>query len=312
MLLCRKINKGYGFMKNELSKLNDPLVGLPMLTPFNDKDEVDYDFAQYNIEKWNKTDADIIIVGTASGEESFLNEAEKLKLLSVVSDSIGEGKVSCAGIDSPSIKETLRLANEYEKAGASLLRIRYPRKESVINEYFNDVLKHSPLPVLLMHQGDPLNFGVAPKPVANPQLLGEIASMDNVFGYVTEHDMRFESTVRNYVPENKKFWICNGSMILLGTLIGCNGTTTAFANIWPNAMKNLLKMGIEGKYNEAKNLQRKVKEIDNLMLPFIASGIKYCLKEMGYKGMVPRKPITKLPKNIQMEISKKLADAKLI
>ena len=96
-------------MKNELSKLNDPLVGLPMLTPFNENDEVDYDFAQYNIEKWNKTDADIIIVGTASGEESYLNESEKLKLLSVVSDSVGEGKVSCAGIDSPSIKETLRL-----------------------------------------------------------------------------------------------------------------------------------------------------------------------------------------------------------
>ena len=99
-----------------------------------------------------------------------------------------------------------------------------------------------------MHQGEPLNFGVAPKPVASPEVLGEIASMDNVFGYVTEHDMRFESTVRKYVPSDKRFWICNGSMILLGTLIGCNGTTTAFSNIWPDAMKELLKLGIDGKY----------------------------------------------------------------
>ena len=84
------------------------------------------------------------------------------------------------------------------------------------------------------------------KPVSSPEVLGSIASMDNVFGYVTEHDMRFESTVRNYVPENKRFWICNGSMILLGTLIGCNGTTTAFSNIWPDALKELLNICLVG------------------------------------------------------------------
>ena len=68
-----------------------------------------------------------------------------------------------------------------------------------------------------------------------------------------------------------------------------NGTTTAFSNIWPDALKKLLKLGMQGKYNEAKQLQDQVKEIDNLMLPFPATGIKYCLELMGYKGMVARK-----------------------
>ena len=311
MLLHRKINKGPN-MKNLLSDLKDPLVGLPMLTPFDDNDQVDYSYAEFNIEKWNKTKADIFIIGTASGEELYLSEDEKIKLVSTVSEAMNKDKITCAGIDNPSISETLRLAENYEKSGASLLRIRYPRNESTIRQYFKEVLKFSPLPVLLMHQGEPLNFGVAPKPVASPEVLGEIASMNNVFGYVTEHDMRFESTVRKYVPSDKRFWICNGSMILLGTLIGCNGTTTAFSNIWPDAMKELLKLGIDGKYNEAKQLQDQVKEIDNLMLPFLATGIKYCLKEMGYKGMVPRKPSKTLPEEIQLKIKEKLIEANLI
>jgi len=46
-------------MNKLISQLKDPLVGLPMLTPFNDKDQVDYSFAEYNVEKWNKTNADI-------------------------------------------------------------------------------------------------------------------------------------------------------------------------------------------------------------------------------------------------------------
>ena len=299
-------------MKNLLSNLKDPLVGLPMLTPFDEKDKVDYSSAVHNVEKWNKTKADIFIIGTASGEELYLSEDEKVNLVSTISGSLEKGKVVCAGIDNPSISETLRLAENYEKSGAKLLRIRYPRNEATLREYFKEVLKFSPLPVLLMHQGEPLNFGVAPKPVSSPQMLGEIASMDNVFGYVTEHDMRFESTVRKHVPSDRRFWICNGSMILLGTLIGCNGTTTAFSNIWPDAMKKLLKLGMEGKYNEAKQLQDQVKEIDNLMLPFLATGIKYCLELMGYKGMVARKPRAVLPDEIKLKIKNKLIEVKLV
>ena len=299
-------------MNNLLYNLKDPLVGLPMLTPFDEKDKVDYSSAVYNVEKWNKTKADIFIIGTASGEELYLSEDEKVNLVSTISGSLEKGKVVCAGIDNPSISETLRLAENYEKSGAKLLRIRYPRNESTLREYFKEVLKFSPLPVLLMHQGEPLNFGVAPKPVSSPQMLGEIASMDNVFGYVTEHDMRFESTVRKHVPSDRRFWICNGSMILLGTLIGCNGTTTAFSNIWPDALKKLLKLGMQGKYNEAKQLQDQVKEIDNLMLPFLATGIKYCLELMGYKGMVARKPRAVLPDEIKLKIKNKLIEVRLV
>ena len=39
-------------MANDLKSLFDPLVGLPMVTPFNENDEVDYDSAEFNIGKW--------------------------------------------------------------------------------------------------------------------------------------------------------------------------------------------------------------------------------------------------------------------
>ena len=77
-------------------------------------------------------------------------------------------------------------------------------------------------------------------------------------------------------------------------------------------MKDLLKMGIDGEYVAAKDLQEKVKDIDNLMLPFIANGIKFCLKLMGYKGMAPRKPYVEIPDGSKNLIENKLRDAKLI
>ena len=292
--------------------LPDPLVGLPMVTPFDKNGDLDLDAADFNLDKWKKTEADIFIIGTASGEELLMSEDEKVALLDRISNSLPDNKISAAGIDNPSPKETLRLADRYAQSGASLLRIRYPRDEQFIRSYFSEVLKHTPLPVLLMHQGEPLNFGVAPKPVSDPETLGSIASMDNVFGYVTEHDMRFESTVRKYVPENKRFWICNGSMILLGALIGCNGTTTAFSNIWPDALKELLKIGINGDFEKGKILQNQIKDIDNLMLPYLYSGIKYCLSLMGFKGMNSRDQGINIPSDIKYRISESLETANLI
>ena len=292
--------------------LQDPLVGLPMVTPFSLNGELDLDAADFNLDKWKKTGVDIFIIGTASGEELLMSEDEKINLLDRISNSLTDNKISAAGIDNPSPKETLRLAERYAQSGASLLRIRYPRNEKSIESYFTEVLKHTPLPVLLMHQGEPLNFGVAPKPVSSPEVLGSIASMDNVFGYVTEHDMRFESTVRKYVPENKRFWICNGSMILLGTLIGCNGTTTAFSNIWPDALKELLNIGISGDYEKGKILQKQIKDIDNLMLPFLYSGIKYCLSLMGFRGMNCRDQSINIPSDIKYKISESLEAVNLI
>ena len=48
------------------------------------------------------------------------------------------------------------------------------------------------------------------------------------------------------------------------------------------------------------------------MLPFIANGIKFCLKLMGYKGMSPRKPYVEIPEGVKGQIENKLRDAKLI
>ena len=112
---------------------------------------------------------------------------------------------------------------------------------------------------------------------------------------MTDHDMRFEAQVRRHVPAEKRFWICNGSMILSGTLIGCNGTTTAFSNIWPAALQELLELGIAGRYAEAQALQEKVRLIDEIMLPHLAAGIKAALKLLGFAGMVPRKPTAEMP-----------------
>ena len=136
--------------------------------------------------------------------------------------------------------------------------------------------------------------------------------MERVYGYVIDHDLRFEARVRRYVPADKRFWICNGSMILSGTLIGCNGTTTAFANIWPEALHELLLLGMEGRYDQGEALQEKIRKIDEIMLPYLAAGIKACLGLMGFEGMTPRRPTKPMPTAELQRLEQAMRQARLI
>lgn len=291
---------------------SDPIVAVPMVTPFDAQDQVDYAAAQRNVERWSATTLTGFIVGTQSGEEFYLSSEERLRLSRVVADALEGNRFLIGGIDCPSVTETIRRAEAFADVGAEAVRIRFPRNPSIVESYFAQVIPRCPVPILLMHQSAPERFGAAGAPAASPEVLGQVAQADGVFGYVTDHDMRFEARVRRYIPAEKRFWICNGSMILSGTLIGCNGTTTAFANLWPAALSELLELGMTGRYDEAQALQDKVRKIDEIMLPHLAAGIKAALELLGFEGMIPRQPTAPMPASEVRFLEQAMRDAGLL
>ena len=181
----------------------------------------------------------------------------------------------------------------------------------MVEPYFAEVLPRCPLPVILMHQCNPELFGIAGEPAANPELIGAVSEMDGVFGYTTDHDIRFESRVRLFVPKNRRFWICNGSLALTGAFIGCNGITTAFSNVWPDALHKILSLGMAGRFEEARDLQRQVQEIDAVMLPYKTAGIKTAINLLGYKGTQPRRPNPRTPKDVVQQLRKVMENTDL-
>lgn len=291
---------------------SDPIVNIPIAVPFDEADRVDHDALSLNVERWMKTPATGFLVGSQTGEEWFLSEDEKLAVARTVGQTLSEQQVLLGGIDCPSVTETLRRADAFAEAGAEMVRIRFPRGESTVESYFKQVLAKCPVPVLLMHQPEPASFGLAGRPAASPEVLAAMTNMDNVFGYVTDHDLRFEVRVHDLVSPEKRFWICNGSIILQGTLIGCNGTTTAFSNIWPEALHTLLKLGMAGRYEEAQPLQQQIRKIDAIILPWLAAGVKASLKLLGFEGMVPRNPVAPMPPEEIAKLEAAMRDAGLL
>ncbi|MDP6554588.1 MAG: dihydrodipicolinate synthase family protein, partial [Pirellulaceae bacterium] len=183
---------------------SDPIINAPLVTPFDSADRVDLDAVARNVQRWLETPLDGFLVGSVTGEELFLSEDEKLAIARTVGQTLDGNRYLMGGIDCPSVTETLRRAEAFANVGAELVRIRLPRCESTVAVYFEQVLPRCPVPVLLMHQSIPERFGLAGPPAATPEVIGRVAGMDNVFGYVTDHDVRFEARVRWHVPADRR------------------------------------------------------------------------------------------------------------
>ena len=293
-------------MRADVEGLTDPLIVAPTPTPFDAEDRVDRDALARNIERWNRTSLSGFVLGTANGEELSLSDAEKLRIVRVVSEVRAQDRIVIAGIDTPASTYALDLADDYADAGADMVRVRIPRQggDEAALRYFGDVCSRSPLPVVVIHQ---TFTGV---PAASPGVISEICSHDNVFGYITDHDIRFEGRVALTFPQDKRFWICNGGLLLAGAAMGANGACMWLGNIAPELCGGIMASGLDGSFMEVRPLQRTATMLDMVINRYGVAGVKCALNLMGFEGMTPRAPLTPVSEDGEAEIADALRRAR--
>ena len=294
-------------MRDDITGLPDPLIVAPTPTPFDSDDRVDTDALSRNIQRWNQTALSGFVLGTANGEELSLSDDEKTQIVSVVAQASARDRITIAGIDTPSTTYALDLAERYAKEGADMIRVRAPRQadDAAVLRYFDHVSSRSPLMLIVIHQ---TFTGV---PAASPEVFSEICSHDNVFGYITDHDIRFESRVALSFPRDKRFWICNGGLLLAGAVMGATGACMWLGNIAPALCKEIMASRLSGDFASALPSQRAATTLDMVINRYGVAGVKCALALMGFEGMAPRSPIAPVSAPAESQIADALQQAGL-
>lgn len=269
----------------------DPIVVAPSPTPFRDDDSVDYQSIERNIVRWLDTPLSGFVLNSENGEESFLSEEERLEIVRTVNRVRDGKKFIIGGIDSPSVTESLRMADALVEAGADVLRVRVPRLTSNVSGYFERVVPRAPAPVMVNHQMAPGTFLSSCSSIGVPaELLGDIVSMDNVFGYIMSDNLRFESRVRLLLPPNKRFWVCSASLLLPGASAGANGACMMLGNVAPHECGEILRLAMAGNLSDAQTIQTRILEADWQIISHGAAGLKAALDILGFEVGAPRAP----------------------
>ena len=270
---------------------NNPIVVAPSPTPFNVDDCVDHAAIERNVQKWLKTTLSGFVLNSENGEELFLSESERLDIVRTVNNARCGEKFIIGGVDSSSVTDSIRTAESLVDAGAEMIRMRIPRLTADISGYFAQIVPRVPVPVLIIHQMAPGTFAAGDAPIgAEPEVIGDLVDIDNVFGYVASGNVRFETRVRQFVTTDKPFWVCNGSLLLTLSVIGCNGACLMFGNIAPDECHGIISSVMRGDLATAQEIQSRCIEADYQILSRGPTGIKAALDILGYEGGPPRLP----------------------
>jgi 4-hydroxy-2-oxoglutarate aldolase len=268
----------------------------PIVTPFNEMEEIDYLKMAHNLDRWGKTDLDGIVVLGTNGEFAYLSTEEKIQLIKFAANNFNPGKKIIAGTGCETTRDTIALCIEAAEAGAHAVLVLPPHyykgsmNEEVLYSHYIETADNSPVPLMIYNM--PKNTGIN-LPVG---LVARLSQHPNIAGIkdTAGNIVQLAELVRDTADDFCVF-AGNAGYLLPALAIGVKGGTLAAANILPEMCCNLVELFNSGKLEEAKELQLRILEPNYLVTGrFGIPALKTALDMLGYQGGLPRRPLKPL------------------
>ncbi|NBJ02082.1 4-hydroxy-tetrahydrodipicolinate synthase [Lachnospiraceae bacterium] len=231
---------------------------LPLITPYDGNEEVNYDAYAELIEYLIQNDqCDSFIVTGTTGEASLLTFEERVKLMKTAVKTADGRKPVIAGTGCASTKETIALTKEAEKLGIKTCLIvcpfyNKPTQQGIYN-HFKAIAESTSCDIMLYNI--PIFVGVN----MEAETVGKLAEFKNIVGVKDEAGINptqvtdFFLATKDIDPD---FAIYNGDdVMLLPTIVqGAMGLVSGGAHIFGHEIRSIFQCYAEGKNEEAKEL----------------------------------------------------------
>lgn len=231
---------------------------LPLITPYNESEEVDYDKYSELIEYLIQKDlCDSFIVTGTTGEASLLSFEERVKLMETAVKAANGRKPVIAGTGCASTKETIALTKEAERLGIGLTMVvcpfyNKPTQEGIYNHYAR-LAENTNIDILLYNI--PIFVGIN----MEAETVRRLASFDNIIGIKDEAGIN-PTQVTDYFLATKDvdpdFVVFNGDdIMLLPTIVqGAMGLVSGGAHIFGHEIRAIFEAFDKGENEKAKEL----------------------------------------------------------
>jgi 4-hydroxy-tetrahydrodipicolinate synthase len=255
---------------------------VPLITPFKDTGEVDYDAYARLVELQITSGSHGIVVNGTTAEPSVLTVAERKKVLEIAIEVTRARLPVMAATGSQSFDESCALTEHAESAGAAAVLIvtpyyiRPPQRGLVV--FYNELGRRTRLPMLIYHipgrAAVSLTIDTLAEIVAaTPHLVG-IKHAATDLGLVTE-------ALRQIGP-NFRIFVGLEELSLPMLALGACGMVNAVSNIAPKQVSRLYDAVAEGDLTLARRLHSEMFELNRAV--FYDTNpipIKYMAKRLG-------------------------------
>jgi len=283
----------------------------PMITPFTEKGDVDYDAFAFNVEKWNKTELAGYLVLGSNGETAYLNEEEKEQLIKITVETAAKDKFLVVGSGLESVSETIKLTNKAAKYGIHSALVLTPSyygdrmTSAALVDFFTRVADSVDIPIMLynvpMYTHVDIKADAVEKLSRHPNIIGMKDS---------KGDVPQLATFKRVTPELWNLMTGTANAWYPALTLGIRAGILALANILPNECVQVKKLFDAGKWEEARALYQRVFPVNTAVSArYHVAGLKHAATLLGYRGGYVRCPLEQLSEPDKAGVAKVLEAA---
>jgi len=263
-----------------------------MVTPFNEKGEVDYEQAKKLAIALLSSGSNGLVVGATTGEAPTLSWEEEMRLFTEVKSAVGGRGTVVAYTGSNSTAEAVEATKKAEKIGvdACLSVVPYYNKptQEGLYQHFKTIAQVTSLPCII--------YNVPARTVTSlsADTAIKLSKIDNIIG-VKEASANF-GQISKIISEAKKdflVWSGNDSDTFHILALGGYGVISVASHLVGKQIKEMIDSAISGKMDEAARIHHHLLPlVDALFIVSNPIPVKYALNHIGFNVGKPRLPLT--------------------
>tara|TARA_B100002019_G_scaffold38323_3_gene32079 strand:- start:705 stop:1580 length:876 start_codon:yes stop_codon:yes gene_type:complete len=254
----------------------------------------------------------IVPVGT-TGESPTLDHNEHREVVEIVIDQVNNRVPVIAGAGSNSTSEAISLLMHAESVGAdaALIVTPYYNKptQEGLYEHFKAIDKASMgIPIMI--------YNIPPRSIVDMsvEVMGKLSNLENIIGVKdATSDLSRVEKQKNQCKDG--FLQFSGEDITAFEFMknGGNGCISVTANVLPKLCSDFQNLCLEGNYDEALKIHRKLEPMHNaLFIETSPSPVKYVLSKMGLIEDELRLPLVSIRQETKEILDKIISDLDLI
>ena len=273
-----------------------------MVTPFNEKREIDYnkaeDLARYLISHGS----DALLVAGTTGEGPTLTH-EEFELLSTVKRAVANKAKVIMNAGSNSTRTAVMSAKwaQKEDVDAILSVVPYynkPSQEGMI-EHYSAVAESTDLPIIIYNIPGRTGVNMLPQTVAKlAKKYENIVAIKQSFG-----DMDAITEMKLLCPEDFDVYSGDDSLTLPMMSLGARGVISVASHIFGSEMKSMIRNYKSGEFLAALNMHKKLYPAFRKL--FMAPNPVPVKSAMAHKGLIEeyvRRPLVELTHEQKAEL----------
>ncbi len=274
-----------------------------MVTPFNEKREVDYEKVEALAHQLVNTGSDAVLVTGTTGESPTLTFEEEIEILASAKRAVRNQAKVIMGAGSNSTETAVKVSKAAQKEGADAILsvVPYYNKpsQSGLIEHFSAVAEAVDIPVILYNIPSRTGINMTVETVKTlARKYENIVAVKQSFG-----DMDAVTELKSSCPNDFAVYSGDDSLTLPMLSLGAHGVISVASHLFGKEIKSMIRNFKTGDAMTAKNMHMKLYPIFKKL--FMAPNPVPVKAALAYRGIIEdyvRRPLVELTKAEKTEL----------